>query len=174
MYFYWAIILSSRSSASYKCCSTPGSIIKLYCTVLLARLQTFQPVDSGQLKVSKKPHLKCNYRDNLCNYIKFIYHADKYWNDERGKGLLWVWRGQSRVWCVWGVKGTIWKYSMNDKWHERKYEKGSSKKRKREYIERNTAKEIMRKQMYREGLKGSKAELSRWQKESSRLNEIIS
>lgn len=50
--------------------------------------------------------------------------------------------------CDVAIKGTKWKDSMNDKWHERKYEKGSAKK-KREYVEKNTAKEMTREQMYR-------------------------
>lgn len=50
--------------------------------------------------------------------------------------------------CDVAVKGTIWKDTMNDKWHESKYEKRSAKKKKREYVEGNTAKEMTREQMY--------------------------
>lgn len=38
---------------------------------------------------------------------------------------------------------------MNDKRHERKYEKGNAKEKKREYVEGNTVKEMRREQRYR-------------------------
>lgn len=69
---------------------------------------------------------------------------------KEGKDCFGWQKGSQECDVVWVVKGTKWKDGTNDKWHERKYEKGSTEKGRREYIEAETAKEMMAtEQMYR-------------------------